>query len=287
MRAHARRDRRLDNHGAGGTAGHHGIASSPSRNRGTQTPTRNQTQPHGTRRRKTLNRLLYIFLGLIAATLILLVWNGQSGTTFGLENDDFASVVSLSLMAAWIGLGLFSGRFPPGTTLRNVAIWLAILLGVAAGYQYRRPLQDFASTVSLGLVPASPQTARGLNGSIEVSLGRYDSGHFEANAQVNGQSVRFLVDTGASSIVLSNRDAASAGLDMSSLKFTVPVSTANGKAMAATARMDEIAIGGIIRRDMRVLVAAEGALDQSLLGMDFLDTLKGYAVEQDRMILKD
>lgn len=234
-----------------------------------------------------MNKTLFILIGLIAATLVLLVWNGQTGSTFGLENDQFARAVSLSLMAAWIGLGLFSGRFPAGTNLRNVAIWLTMFLVIAAGYQYRRPLQDFASTMTLGLVPSSPQTARGANGGVEVSLGRYDSGHFEANAQVNGQSVRFMVDTGASSIVLSNRDAATAGIDLASLKFTVPVSTANGNALAAIARLDEMSIGGIVRRNMPALVAAEGAMDQSLLGMDFLDTLKGYSVDQDRMVLRD
>ena len=234
-----------------------------------------------------MNRLLYILIGLLVATGALLIWNDQSGVTFGLENEQFARVVSLGLMAAWIGTGLFSGRFPAGSTLRNIAIWLCIFLVIAAGYQYRRPLQDIASTVTLGLVPASPQTQRGVDGRVEVTLGRNGSGHFEADTTVNGATIRFMVDTGASSIVLSARDAAAAGIDMASLKFAIPVSTANGKAMAASARIDEFSIGGIVRRNMPALVAGEGAMTQSLLGMEFLDTLAGYAVEQDRMILKD
>lgn len=234
-----------------------------------------------------MNRVLFIVAGLLLATVALLVWNDQSGVTFGLENEQFARIISLGLMAAWIGSGLFSGRFPAGSNLRNVAIWLGIFLVIAAGYQYRRPLQDFASTMTLGLVPSSPQTARNANGAIEVSLGRIESAHFEADAQVNGTAIRFLVDTGASSIVLANKDAIAAGIDVNALKFVIPVSTANGKTLAASARIDEMSVGGILRRNMPALVAAEGAMSGSLLGMDFLDTLAGYSVDQDRMILKD
>ena len=234
-----------------------------------------------------MSRVLYIVIGLIVATAALLIWNDRSGVTFGMDNEKFARAVSLALMAAWVGTGLMGGRFPAGSGLRNVAIWLGIFLVIAAGYQYRSPLQDFASSMTLGLVPASPLTARGPDGQTQVSLGRNESGHFEADSKVNGATIRFMIDTGASSIVLSARDAASAGIDIKTLRFGIPVSTANGKAMAAGTRIDEISVGGIVRRNMPALVASEGAMTQSLLGMDFLDTLSGYAVEQDRMVMKD
>jgi aspartyl protease family protein len=99
--------------------------------------------------------------------------------------------------------------------------------------------------------------------------------------------VSFLVDTGASSVVLSYQDAKNAGLDMGALSFTSPISTANGDAFAANVRLVEIGIGEITRRNVRAMVAEDGKLNQSLLGMTFLSSLSGYTVRQDQLILQD
>ena len=65
----------------------------------------------------------------------------------------------------------------------------------------------------------------------------------------------------------------------------MPVTTANGSALAAEARLDQIAVGPIVMRNVGALVARPGALDESLLGMSFLERLKSYTVERDRLIL--
>ena len=96
-----------------------------------------------------------------------------------------------------------------------------------------------------------------------------------------------MIDTGASGIVLNAFDAASIGINTSDLSFIVPVSTANGNAMAAPVTLDQIVIGGIVRKNLRALVAQQGKLDQSLLGMDYLNTLSSFTVKQDDMILQD
>jgi aspartyl protease family protein len=67
----------------------------------------------------------------------------------------------------------------------------------------------------------------------------------------------------------------------------VPVSTANGLALSAPATVGEIVVGDIVRRDLPVLVSEAGRLDQSLLGMDFLNTLSGFSVERDQLTLRD
>ncbi|TIS08973.1 MAG: TIGR02281 family clan AA aspartic protease, partial [Mesorhizobium sp.] len=96
-----------------------------------------------------------------------------------------------------------------------------------------------------------------------------------------------VVDTGATSTVLTAEDAQAAGFNPAALSYTVDVSTANGMARAATVRTDEMAIGGIVRKDMPVMVAAPGMLEQSLLGMNFIGSLSGFEVRGDRMILRD
>jgi aspartyl protease family protein len=231
-----------------------------------------------------------IFIGLmiaIFATFILLLVNHDRGMTMGMSNDKFASLASLGLVAVHMGLNAFRPGAFGGTTLRNIALWLFIFVGLIAGYQNRFALQDFGSTITAGLIPSRPQSSTLPDGAALVSIGKSDNGHFEVDSDVNGRGVRFLIDTGATSIVLTANDAASIGLDMSALSFTIATSTANGTAMAAPARIDEIVIGSIIRRNLRALVAKEGALDQSLLGMEFLNSLSSFTIKQDQLQLSD
>jgi aspartyl protease family protein len=113
------------------------------------------------------------------------------------------------------------------------------------------------------------------------------NGHFGARANIDGVAVDLLVDTGATSTVLSAEDARRIGIDPRSLDFAIPIATANGVARAARATVDEIGVGTIVRRRLPVLIAAPGALGQSLLGMNFIGTLSGFDVRRDVMILRD
>ena len=79
----------------------------------------------------------------------------------------------------------------------------------------------------------------------------------------------------------------SAGFDPSALVFNIPVSTANGTASAASIVADEVAVGGIVRKNLPLLVAEAGRLEQSLLGMNFIGTLSGFDVRGDRLVLRD
>ncbi|MCB1470556.1 MAG: TIGR02281 family clan AA aspartic protease, partial [Rhizobiaceae bacterium] len=122
---------------------------------------------------------------------------------------------------------------------------------------------------------------------VAVVLDKLANGHFEVDAQVNGAPVRMMIDTGATTTVMTAKDAARAGIETSTLNFQVPVSTANGQALAARAVIQEIRVGAIDRRSMPVLVAAEGMLQQSLLGMNFIGTLSGFDIRGDRMTLRN
>lgn len=230
---------------------------------------------------------LWIIMGVIGLGLILLIFNNESGATFGIANDDFGQLVWLGVLAAVIGAGVLRSGRPFGTVVRQFGGWVAIVLVLIAGYQYRYELQDIANRVSAGLVPGSPLALGSDEGRPTVTLQKAANGHFEARLLVNGTAIRVVVDTGASSTVLSAEDAHAVGLDPEGLQYTVPVATANGSTKAAGVRTEELAIGGIVRKNLPVLVAAPGTLGQSLLGMNFIATLSGFDVRGDRMILRD
>ena len=234
-----------------------------------------------------MNRLFWIVKAAIGITVVLLMINNDAGSTFGIENSDFSRLVWLGAIGVLVGAGLIRSGRPLGAMARNLGTWAVIVLALVAGYQYRYELQDVASRVTAGLVPGSPLALGVEDGHATVTLDKADSGHFEARITVNGASIRTVVDTGATSTVLTAEDAQAAGFNPAALSFTVPVSTANGMARAASVRTDELAIGGIVRKNMQVMVAAPGALSQSLLGMNFIGSLSGFDVRGDRMILRD
>jgi aspartyl protease family protein len=141
--------------------------------------------------------------------------------------------------------------------------------------------------VTAGLIPGSPLALGEQDGRATVTLDKGSSGHFEARVLINGKAIDTVVDTGATSTVLTSDDAIAAGFNPAALTYTVPVATANGSAKAAAVTAGEISIGGIVRKNMTVLVAPPGSLWQSLLGMNFIGSLSGFDVRGDRMILRD
>lgn len=234
-----------------------------------------------------MGRLFWIVIAAVAIVILLLMANSDSGTTMGLANDAFARAAYMGIWGVVLAAGLLGSGIRLSDFARNMAVWAVIILALVAGYQYRYDLQDVASRVTAGLVPGSPISGRGADGSLTVTLAKSASGHFEVGGRVNGARVHFLVDTGASSVVLSQEDAERAGIDTSALSYSVPVMTANGTANAANIRIASLKIGDIERNHIRAMVTKEGLMTGSLLGMNFLQTLGGFTVRGDELIMVD
>jgi len=110
-------------------------------------------------------------------------------------------------------------------------------------------------------------------------------GHFVIDAVVNGVPLTFLLDTGASEIVLTLDDARQLGFLPQSLEFSQRFRTANGEVRGAPVRLRELRIGQFSLYDLDASVN-EAPLAISLLGMSFLDRLNGYQVKDGRLILR-
>ncbi|MBB6465002.1 aspartyl protease family protein [Aminobacter lissarensis] len=233
-----------------------------------------------------MSRLYWVVIAVLGGGLLLLLFNHSSGETLGLNNDSFGQLIYAGALLLVIGAGVLRRGTRLSDTVRGVALWVVIVLVFVAGYQYRYELQDVAGRVTAGLVPGSPMSALDGDGRATVTLDKLTNGHFGARMQVNGQTIEVMVDTGATTTVLTVADARRAGFDLESLSFTVPVSTANGIAHAARVTAASVQLGAIERKNLPMLVADKG-LEQSLLGMNFIGSLSGFDVRGDRMILRD
>lgn len=130
---------------------------------------------------------------------------------------------------------------------------------------------------------APSQAVIGDGARIEVP--RAADGHYHLVVGVNGTPVEFLVDTGATSVVLSDRDARRAGIDVDNLAFTGIANTANGTVRTAEVWVDELSLGGVSVRSFPVSVNG-GEMDFSLLGMAYLDTFERIEISGGRLVLE-
>ena len=230
---------------------------------------------------------LYILFGILGAGLVLLILNHDGGRTLGIDNNDFGRLVTLSAIGTMMGAGILASRRQWGESLRQAAIWLLIILALATGYLYRYDLQQVGNRLTAGLIPGRAVVTTGANGEQILVINKGVSGHFEADVSIVGTPLRMMVDTGASSIVLTYDDAMRLGINPDNLVFSIEVSTANGRAMAAPVTLRQVAIGPIMRGTIRGMVTEQGRLDQSLLGMSFLESIGSIEITRDELRLKD
>lgn len=199
-------------------------------------------------------------------------------------NLDLAALLLLAgiclLLNAWtVNRARTDGRALVGA----VAMWAVFVASAALVFANRETVVEngLIWTDELGLTrPAAIVT-----GSGEVTVTRRVDGTFVLPAEINGHATRFMFDTGATAVVLTHDTAAQLGL-RDGLSFRVPISTANGRALAAPVLLDRISIGSITFTRMPALVSAPGMLHENLLGQTFLERLGSYEVRGKRLVLR-
>ncbi len=205
------------------------------------------------------------------------------------NSDDRGQFVFLIILVTLIGSGIVgSTRAQISLALRQSLIWFGIFLALVTLYAYRDNFSAISTRVQAELVPARPvrmEDEKGHKTSNVVALVKSADGHFWAQGKVNGHSIRFMVDTGASTVTLTMVDARRVGYRKKDLRFVVPVSTAAGQVMGAPIRLEKLSIGGIVLRDVDALVLPKG-LQTSLLGMSYLGRLSRFEASKNQLILR-
>ena len=227
-------------------------------------------------------RLLWFLLAGLAIALLILIARHDEGSIGPLSSGDFASLaykIALLIFVGAIALAMFRERLTQA--LVAATLWVGFALVLIVGYSYRFELRDVGERVLAELVPGHVITH---GRSVEVA--RAFNGDFDVTAQINGARIVMVLDTGASSVVLTLDDARAAGLPIEVLSYTANIDTANGRTRAAPVTLDRVAIGGLVERSVAALVAQPGQLKTSLLGMSFLNRLQSWEVRGDRLLLR-
>ena len=158
-----------------------------------------------------------------------------------------------------------------------------ILLGTEVADRQRQGEQDTGNKLVYAPVYTRSNSSY-YGGDVRIPMSR--DGHYWVTLEVNGAAVKFVVDTGASHISLSYKDAVAAGLDPAGLTYDRIFKTANGISRKAIITLDHISLESIELSNMSASVSQQGRMDISLLGMNFLNKLSGFRVENREMILK-
>lgn len=110
-------------------------------------------------------------------------------------------------------------------------------------------------------------------------------GQYYLTAEINGRDILFLVDTGASSVALTQEDADSIGYPVHQLEYSGTSWTANGTAKFAPVVLDEVTVDGNAVSNVRAVVMGS-SMQHSLLGMTFLQKLSSFEVKDNRLFLR-
>jgi aspartyl protease family protein len=226
--------------------------------------------------------LLWILvIGMAVSLAVLNASNDHDPTANLLRHDAYSLFIKVVLVVLAGGFALVMFRHRLSAALEAAMFWAAAILLLIVAYTYRFELQEVADRVLAELIPGRTAT---IGRVVEVVRGH--SGDFSVQTKVNGARVAMTLDTGASSVVLTQDAAKAAGLPVEVLAYSVNVDTANGRTRAAPVTLDRLVIGGLTERAIPALVAQPGQLKNNLLGMSFLNRLESWEVRGDKLRLR-
>lgn len=198
-----------------------------------------------------------------------------------MTNNDWASVFYLVLLLTFVVSGVFAGnKMPFSKIIKYLSLWAVIAVISIILYSFRFEFEGFKNRLVGAINPSYVQS----NNSGQIIINKSQGNHFYANVKINGQNIRFMIDTGASDMSLTLSDARKLGINPKNLLFNKPYQTANGIIYGANITLDNIEFGPLNIRNFRASVNRSN-MGTSLLGMSFLKKFSRYEFYQDKLIL--
>lgn len=192
-----------------------------------------------------------------------------------MNSDQIAQILYLVLLGSAVAGSLFlQSRARRGQMMQQLSIWALIFIGVVAGV-------GLWSDISRSVLPR--EASFGPGGTVSVPRGR--DGHYHVTLKIHGIPVRFMIDTGASGLVLSPHDARKIGINTNRLAFIGLATTANGEVATASVRLHDVQLGPFTDRVVQAEVN-KAPMGSSLLGMSYLQQFGKIEISGNKMVLK-
>lgn len=198
-----------------------------------------------------------------------------------MTSEQTANLLYSLLFLVLVVSSLAARRLPLGQTLRYALVWVAIFAGALVLYSFRSVFVQGWELVRHELVPGEPVQ---VGNTIRIRMD--EDGHFHVDSTVNGHAMRFLIDSGATTTMVSETAARAAGLEIDESGFPVAIETANGAVAVKRARIASLRVGSIERREFPILIGTPASDNVNLLGMNFLSSLRHWRVEGREMVLE-
>ncbi|MGZ8359148.1 MAG: retropepsin-like aspartic protease family protein [Allosphingosinicella sp.] len=195
------------------------------------------------------------------------------------DGDQAVHFIYLIVVLVFIGSALVVRRIPILQGLRMFVAWVLIFGAAFIVFTLKDEFLALGNRVMIEARGGVEQTAPG-----EIRIRQAPDGHFWVNAEINGKSVRFLVDSGATTTSLSRATADRVGIEPSG-GLQAMVQTANGVVMVDRGRAGTLKVGPIERQDVAVHIS-DAFGDLNVIGMNFLSTLSGWSVEGRTLVLR-
>lgn len=212
----------------------------------------------------------FIFIFLLLVLIFSLLYSNFNHADI---NFDSPQIVSSIIVLILLLSGMITRRHSFSKLIVDFSAWVGIFIVIIFFYSYRDNIKSSFSKFVSNVIPS--KGIKNIDGSVTFSLS--NNNHFMVDAFVNGVKVRFLLDTGATRVVLSYEDAKKIGFNVDSLKFSSPVQTANGITHTALINIEKIEIEHIMVSNIPASISKNN-LGTSLLGMSFLQKLKNYNI---------
>lgn len=192
-----------------------------------------------------------------------------------MQDFEIGNLIYLGLLSAvLISWYVVQNKGGLSKMVRDASAWVFIFVGTLA-------VIGLWGDIRQNVMPS--QTVFTQDGRIE--LPRAEDGHYYVDLTINGRSVPFVVDTGATSVVMTRSDAERIGLDPDKLVFFTQAMTANGPVETAPVTLDAVTLGPF--QDQAVPAYVNGGdMDTSLLGMTYLDRFDSIQITNGKMILE-
>ena len=206
------------------------------------------------------------------------IWNSAAAIIRSVPRSGILVATVAALAGGWIGSVMIRQRVPAGRLIRTAST--LVLTGILVTIVLQLSRFDPRLEMALPDMGLPQQVVEG--GETRIPLAA--DGHYWLKAEVNGEPVNFMIDTGATLTAVSSKVADRVGLEPRRGGIPITLNTANGTISAQIATMDELRFGNVAARGLDAVIAPNLG-DTSVIGMNLLSRLKGWRVEEGTMIL--